>query len=181
MKPAKDLHLPASMMPATPCLVKDNIHSLSLFCPNYYVITFSSRFGELLQKMQLSFPMNPDLCFEDIYKHDKETRLDHLSCYTQSKLSKILSLPHEVYLVSLLMASLIDFHLYRKDKDTRAYREMLNIFLTIHSRLPTQGGGAWSGGCGIKLPYALIHNTSLIKSWSGKKMNKQKNPTLHFN
>lgn len=84
MKPAKDLHLPASVMPATPCLAKDNTDSLSLFCPNYCVITFSSRFGELLQKMQLSFPMNLDLHFEDTYKHDRKTPLDHLSRSTLS-------------------------------------------------------------------------------------------------
>lgn len=84
MKSAKDLHLPASVMPATPCLVKDNTHFPSLFCPNYYVITFSSRFGELMQKMQLSFPMSPDLCFEGVYKYDRKP-LDPLSCHTLSQ------------------------------------------------------------------------------------------------
>lgn len=66
MKSTEDLHLPASVMPKTPCLVQDNIDFLSLFCPNYYVVTFSSAFGELLQKMQLSFPTSVDLYFEDV-------------------------------------------------------------------------------------------------------------------
>lgn len=83
MKPAKDLHLPASAMPATPCPVGDNTRSLSLFCLNDYAITFSSGFGELLQKMQLSFPMSPNLCFQGVYKYDRKP-LDHLSCHTLS-------------------------------------------------------------------------------------------------
>jgi len=56
--------------------------------------------------MQLSFPMNLDLRFEDIYKHDRKTPLDHLSYNTPSKsyntpskFSKILTLLHEVHLV----------------------------------------------------------------------------------
>lgn len=85
MKSAKDLHLPASVMPAAPCLVEDNIHFPSLFCPAYYVITFSFGSGELLQKMQLSFPMTPDLCFEGVYG-------SFTMPHSNLELSKILSL-----------------------------------------------------------------------------------------
>lgn len=167
MKPAKDLHLPVSVMPATPCLMKDNIYSLSLFCPNYYVITFSSRFGELPQKTQLS------LLFTH-WRHIQAWHEDYfgsfITLHSQSKLSKILSLLHEVHLVSFLVASQINLHLSRADKDTRVYRQMFSIFLTIHNRLPTQGQGSKASIC-------FIHKTSLIKLWSGKRWTS-KNHTL---
>lgn len=145
MKPAKNLHLPASVMPATPCLVKDNLHSQSLFCLNYCVITFSSWFGELLQKTELSFSNVSRFTF---WRHTQAWQENSFGRFimprSQSILSKTLSLPAEVHSVSFLMASLIDFYLYTADKDTRVYRQMFNIFLTIHSRLPREWGGKTS-------------------------------------
>lgn len=122
------------------------MHSLSLFYPKYCIITFSFKYGKLLQKMRLSFPMR---LIEALKTHTILTG-SFISLPSQPKQSKIISLPHEMHLGLFLMAFLNDSHLHgagRRHKSMQTYSSN-----SAHTTSLAEG---------VKASLCFIHKTSL--------------------